>query len=171
MGREIRQVPANWEHPKDDKGRYVPINDEDYETVITEWIRDHNLWMIGKHPDQIEDSEAMAKYEYYAEWYGDAPGVEYYHPKWTDEERTHYQVYETVTEGTPVTPSFKTKAELINYLVEHGTYWDTKGYNREIAERFAEQERVPSMIMTGNKMFSGINCAAIISKEEEQSGA
>lgn len=22
MGREVRKVPADWQHPKDDKGRY-----------------------------------------------------------------------------------------------------------------------------------------------------
>ena len=25
MGREIRQVPANWEHPKDENGHYKPL--------------------------------------------------------------------------------------------------------------------------------------------------
>jgi len=25
MGREIRKVPSNWQHPKDTKGHYIPL--------------------------------------------------------------------------------------------------------------------------------------------------
>lgn len=25
MGRELRRVPANWKHPKDGNGRYIPM--------------------------------------------------------------------------------------------------------------------------------------------------
>jgi len=27
MGREIRHVPENWEHPKDENGNYIPIEE------------------------------------------------------------------------------------------------------------------------------------------------
>jgi hypothetical protein len=40
--------------------------------------------------------------------------------------REWWQVYETVSEGTPVTPPFATKEELIEYLVEHGDFWDQR---------------------------------------------
>lgn len=32
MGREVRRVPAEWQHPKDERGRYIPLFDgKDYE--------------------------------------------------------------------------------------------------------------------------------------------
>jgi hypothetical protein len=147
MGREIRRVPANWVHPKDERGRYQPMFDEDYEAAITEWIKNHELWMRREHPDQIKGHGT--EYSYYAEWNGNAPEVEYYRPKWTDEERTHYQVYETVSEGTPVTPVFATKEGLIEYLIEKGDFWAQEsgegGCSREAAEAFVKYEWAPSM--------------------------
>ena len=155
MGREIRRVPEGWEHPKDEDGRYRALYDEDYESVIEDWIENHNLWLEGDHPDQLDDSSATSNYKYFAEWDGNPPNVEYYRPKWKSEEMTHYQVYETVTEGTPVTPAFATKEELVDYLVEYGDNWSGKGYDREVAEAFVKIEWAPSMIMTGRKIYKG----------------
>ena len=27
MGREVRRVPADWQHPKDARGRFIPLFD------------------------------------------------------------------------------------------------------------------------------------------------
>jgi hypothetical protein len=40
MGREIRRVPPNWEHPKDADGNYKSMYDWEYETAAREWLRD-----------------------------------------------------------------------------------------------------------------------------------
>jgi hypothetical protein len=52
----------------------------------------------------------------------------YQHPKTMlscgREDATWYQLWETVSEGTPVTPPFATKEELVQYLVEHGDFHD-----------------------------------------------
>jgi len=165
MSREIRRVPAGWEHPKDKAGNYQPLYDEDYETVITEWINNHNLWLGGKHPDQIKCPERMKEYKYYAEWSDNPPMIEYYRPRWTDEERTHYQVYETVSEGTPLTPAFATKEELIDYLVEYGTFWNPVGYDRAVAEKFVNSGWVPSGMVANGKFYRGIGCAGYIPQE------
>lgn len=133
MGREIRRVPANWQHPKRTEFNYLkmrdeksfqPLHNKPYISAISEWIRDHLLWQRGEHPDQQGDDRS--EYQYYAQWGDGPPNVEYYRPEWKPEEMTRYQVYETVSEGTPVTPPFETQAELIEYLVEHGDYWDQK---------------------------------------------
>lgn len=132
MGRVIRRVPPNWEHPKEDRyGRidYRPMFDESYEDAIAEWIENHRLWEEGKHPHQ-EDAETRAKYRYYAEWAGNPPSVDSYRPKWVDGEATWYQVYETVSEGTPVTPPFATQDELIAYLATYGDEWDQRRTDR-----------------------------------------
>lgn len=138
MGREIRRVIPHWEHPKSEpsqtwrRGRYVteerykPMFDESYTDALNEWQKNHELWEKHEHPDQAEYPEETAKHRHYAEWNGNAPDVEYYRPDWKPEEATWYQVYETVSEGTPVTPPFATKEELIEYLVENGDFWDQR---------------------------------------------
>lgn len=101
MGREIRRVPANWEHPKTTntygEQQYQPLYDTDYETKMADWIENHQLWMRGQHPDQLDGSGR--EYKYYAEWNGNPPDVEYHHPKWADGEATWYQLY-----GLPARP-------------------------------------------------------------------
>lgn len=159
MGREIRRVPGDWEHPtytadnaphQDRIGDEIPLYDNDYESVAEEWLADLSLWTCGEHPSQ------PSKYARYF-WEYDAPPDEdsYRKRKWTAEEATHFQVYETVSEGTPVTPVFATKAEIIDYLVACGDEWDQScgsgGWSRENAERFVESEWAPSMMVTVSK--------------------
>lgn len=161
MGREIRRVPANWEHTRQDcphspwsggcdeakqhGGKcYRPMYDQDFESALDEWIEEYQQWKRGEHPDW---ADGKLKDTAFWEWWGDPPQSEYYHPKWDTAE--WYQVYETVSEGTPLTPPFATKAELVDYLVEHGDFWDQKrgsgGWPRENAEQFVEDEWAPSM--------------------------
>lgn len=142
MGREIRRVPPNWEHPKKEDGHYQPMYDNDFDTRLAEWLAGYELWKKGEHPDYDE------KFKYW-DWGGSPPDPEYYHPEW-EQEPTWYQMYETVSEGTPVTPTFATKEELVNYLVANGDFWDQQrghgGWVRENAERFVEAEWAPSGI-------------------------
>ena len=139
MGREIRRVPPHWEHPKKENGQYQPMYDNDFDTQLTEWLAGYELWKKGEHPDQGKDW--MEEGTKYWDWEGSPPDPEYYHPKW-EQEPTWYQVYETVSEGTPVSPAFATKEELVNYLVEHGDFWDQRrgdgGWDRANAEHFVE---------------------------------
>ena len=113
--------------------------------------------------------EETKKYKYFAEWGGDAPTYEYYRPNWKPEDMTWYQVYETVSEGTPVTPPFKTKEELIDYLVVDGDFWDQERrregnttincspWPREQAEEFVHSTGwAPSFVFAGGKLMSGV---------------
>ena len=131
MGREIRRVPPNWEHPKQSKYNpltrqeeesYHPQFDEAYLYAFDEWLKEHVLWEKGEHPDQQDKDTQLPRY--YAEWNGNPPDVDYYRPDWKPEEMTWWQVYETVSEGTPVTPPFETREELVEYLVANGDFWD-----------------------------------------------
>lgn len=45
---------------------------------------------------------------------------ENYMPDWADAERTHLQIYETTSEGTPLTPPMATAEELADYCVRNG---------------------------------------------------
>lgn len=130
MGREIRRVPANWEHPRvqhhwrNGKDAYQPMYNQPYIEALDEWLEQHRLWQAGQHPDQLSGDGTEPAY--YAQWNNNAPEVEYYRPAWKPEDMTWWQVYETVSAGTPVTPPFATQDELIDYLVENGDFWDQK---------------------------------------------
>ena len=42
MGREVRRVPANWKHPKDEKGHFVPLLGGSFKERATQW--DEEEW-------------------------------------------------------------------------------------------------------------------------------
>lgn len=50
MGREIRRVPPNWEHPKNDKG-YIPMYDQEFTAAAREWLDSAIAWDNGTHKD------------------------------------------------------------------------------------------------------------------------
>jgi len=147
MGREIRRVPANWEHPKDKNGNYQPLYDNDFNTAADKWDSGYELWKTGEAPEQLRNPR-LKELRYWGYW-GPPPKRDYYHPKWDNAD--WYQVYETVSEGTPVTPPFATKEELINYLVDNGDFWDQRrgdgGWDRRNAESFVTDEWTPSLIV------------------------
>lgn len=162
MGREIRMVPPNWEHPKTEckhspwrggcdeaklnGGKCAkPLYDKDFETASKVW----KDGLAAHNPQDHEGNE-------FWEWDGGPPDRAYYRPKWDESEATWFQMYETVSEGTPITPAFATKAELVDYLVAHGDYWNQHagegGWKRENAERFVEHEWAPSMIVVNGEI-------------------
>jgi len=178
MSREIRRVPPNWEHPKKETfdyrtgqtvERYQPMYDGSYTAAMDEWIDGYMLWKSGKHPSQLEYPEETAGINF-AEWWSSPPDHEYYHPEWTEEEATWYQVYETVSEGTPVTPPFETQDELIEYLVKNGDFWDQQRrkeggrfsmpcdpWTREQAEKFVKGDGFAfSMVIENGVIMDGI---------------
>ena len=159
MGREIRMVPPNWEHPKNEQGEYLPMYDRDYDTAAQEWLDG-----LAKWNGMPEEKKYSCKY--FWEYEGNPPNKEYYRPRFT-EPATWYQVYQTVSEGTPVTPPFATKEELVDYLVKNGDFWDQKrgygGHTKEQAEAFVEIGWVPSGFFNPqNGFISGIEGVTLL---------
>jgi len=156
MGREIRRVPGDWQHPRyttEDAprpqliGKYKALYDNDLESAAIEWMDNLALWQAGKHPDQCESCK------YYWQWAGGPPDEDSYRErKWTEEEATHYQMYETVSEGTPVTPVFAKLEHLRDHLAAHGTEWDNGPWPIDAAQRFIENQWAPSMIVVGGQV-------------------
>ena len=137
MGREVRRVPPNWQHPTGDNGEYLSLL-EDYEEHRDEWLagfeahsssenggKDYWHWEFGGMPPDPDD------YVHYG-------GVE---PTW-------FQVYETLSEGSPVSPPFETEEELINHLAEHGDDTDLKGWGKEAATKFVKNRWAPSFVLS-----------------------
>ncbi len=133
MGREVRRVPVNWKHPKaKGSNTYQPMYDQDFETASNEWKAQFKSWEDGTHEDFAEYG---GKYEFW-EWDGDPPNSEYYRPKWSDEERTHIQMYETTSEGTPISPVMETPEELAKWLYDNNApafAYDTASYEEWLA--------------------------------------
>lgn len=178
MGREIRRVPANWEHPKEMKYNpfrrtesevYQPMYDRPFALSMREWIAGWEAWERGERPSYcFDESRDMPYWEYE----GAPPDPKYYRPDWKPEEMVWYQVYETVSEGTPVTPAFATKEELVEYLVANGDFWDQKRraeggsimpcdpWTREEAESFCSVGHAFSIVVRGSKMMTGVQALA-----------
>jgi hypothetical protein len=113
-------------------GEYRPLFDEPFDdAALQEWLREYERWKAGTHPDQDESNRDVA----FSEWNGGPPDPRYYRPEWRDEDATWYQVYETVTEGTPISPPFSTQEELIEWLCTHQGFSGFGLQRREAAER------------------------------------
>ena len=125
MGREIRRVPKGWEHPKNDRGHYQPLYDHDYKTAAEDWLTGLDHWQAGKNDNRGKFGD------YWWEYAGNPPDEEYCRDTWTKVETTHYQIYETVSEGTPISPIFETLDELTEWLIK-------QGYSEEAAKGFAK---------------------------------
>lgn len=161
MGREIRRVPPNWKHPIAEyckhrptctKTCYKPMYEKSYDEACKEWIDEFQKWQNGERPDYYVEGENS---KYFWDFHGMPPEQEYYNTFYKKEDATWYQVYQTVSEGTPVTPPFETQQELIDYLVEHGTFWNEK-LTREQAEKFVlEDGHLMSMTYQDGKIYNG----------------
>lgn len=157
MGREVRRVIPNWEHPKRERydirthayvSSYQPLYDCAFAPKMREWIADWESWERGERPDYCSAESTTLPYW---EWAGGPPDPEYHRPDWKPEDMTWWQVYETVSEGTPVTPPFATPEELIEYLAANGDFWDQKRgdgpWSRANAEQFVKRGWAPSGAM------------------------
>lgn len=119
MGREIRRVTPDWEHPKTKEGGYQPVFDEPFEIAASNWIANCFAWEKGEHLDLINNPELKEKYPYYWQYCSNPPDEEFYRPEFKSEP-TAYQIYENVTEGTPISPVFETEEEMFNWLIKEG---------------------------------------------------
>lgn len=176
MGREIRRVPPNWESPvtKDAYGRdrIQPMYCQTFDEVAADWLETFDRMRAGN----LTDFERECYPHGVLEWANDeTPPDPKYYRSWSDDEATWYQVWETVSEGTPVSPAFETQDELIEYLAKHGDFWDQKrchepdwerlwggkpgvsGWGRQRAERFVMGPGwAPSFVVQGGKVMSGV---------------
>jgi hypothetical protein len=181
MGREIRRVPADWEHPRDSVERFMPMRDEPWEDAVKAWDEGHALWERGEHKDQqpggLADGEPPCGFD---EWHGERPAPEDYRPAYTSEP-THYQAYETVSEGTPVSPVFATLAELADWMCQpidrsseynRGADWQCmQGKTREVAESFTRAGHAFSGVMIGGQMMGGVDAGPLLDAEAKKKAA
>lgn len=105
MGREVRRVPADWQHPKDERGHYKPL----YSGI--RYKRDADEFMETANSKGLQVA---------VEDFGGAPNANDYMPAWPEEQCSHFMMYEDVSEGTPISPAFATPEELARWLADTG---------------------------------------------------
>ena len=170
MGREIRNVPINWEHPKKkdrytDKEIFRPMYQRDFRQDYFDWEKEINQWYIeqeafekGKifsYGDKVYSKEKGNTYE---DWAGApwAPPNPYdYMP-----EGPWFQLYENVSEGTPISPPFSTKEALVEWLTNNPDYWGNQ-WTKEQAEGILKCEYTPSMVMTNGRLYNSQEAAEL----------
>jgi hypothetical protein len=142
MGREVRRVPADWQHPKDEHGRYKPLFEGDrYET----------------RRKDFEEKLAAEGMQAAIDWCGNPPNKEDYMPAWTEAEKTHLMMYEDTSEGTPISPAFKTPEELARWLADNeaSSFGDmTASYEAWL--NVARGGWAPSMVIDNGVVLSGV---------------
>lgn len=116
MGREVRRVPEGWSHPRANTGHYIPLHDHFGES-FSRWSRDHDLFLQGKNDDGEPLPPDVGSEE---DWHGSAPDRRQYMPDWPEAYRTHFQMYETCSEGTPISPVMETPEALARWLADTG---------------------------------------------------
>ena len=159
MGREIRMAPENWAHPQKMYGSgmgYQPMFDRTFADAAKEWRDEYAKWEAGDRGSHFVAADYPVDFQYW-EWENRPPLREDYRP-WADDDATWFQVWETVSEGTPVTPPFATTEELVEHLVTVGDDWDVKrgngGWLRANAESFVRAGFAMSGVIVGGTMFA-----------------
>lgn len=159
MGREVRRVPSDWQHPKEynpnrGSSEFKPLYERDWASAAAEWDCDRAKWEAGERPDYASD---YARDYPFDQWEGRRPFSEDYMPNWPAEQRTHFMMYEDTTEGTPISPAFATPEELARWLVDNNASafgGMTADYDHWL--RVARGGWAPSMIITGGVVESGV---------------
>lgn len=147
MGREVRKVPPNWEHPKNFAGRYKPLFLGPYSDDRDEFLKDI----------------AEKGYEEAMEWHGSAPSIDEYMPEWPEDEATHLMMYENTSEGTPISPAFETPEELARWLADNGASafaGETATYGQWLA-MIGDGFAVSAMYSAETGLISGVAAAAM----------
>ena len=136
MSREIRSVALDWEHPVDrDNPRYYGGE--------TRYISLHSREDLRRH---LDDPECMAE--------GIDPAD--YMPELAEGTPYGWQMYETVSEGTPVSPAFATRDELAAWLSSPAA--GREQVSPQAAKAFAAEGWAPSFVSPAgsSELISGV---------------
>lgn len=124
MSIATRRVPPGWVHPRADGAQYIPLRDgTKFTRKARQWDEEAAKWQMGlrRDPDCSEWEPIEAKYRgmTYAEFNGECPDPTEYTPQWSSSECTHWQMYEELTEGTPISPVCASAEDLARWMADH----------------------------------------------------
>lgn len=122
MSRQVRMVPKDWQHPVDKNDKYIPLFDMNYDEYHRDYQEEKNKWdegFIKDYPDGWKPKTTGAlQCSSFEEWHGQEEPPERFMPKFDPNEAIHYMMYETTSEGTPMSPAFATPEELAKWLAD-----------------------------------------------------
>jgi hypothetical protein len=124
---------------------------DDGETEIRIDVRDedhlHELLLAEKETEKPDPSDYM--------------------PVWdVPEHKLGWCLYETVSEGTPVTPSFATAEELIDHLATVGQDWDQQPMRRSAAAHLVRSgQSLGSMVAVGGVLYKSDEDADVLAEK------
>jgi hypothetical protein len=115
----------DWQHPRDAHGEHIPLlSGAEYEKHVRRWDEEAAKWQDGLEHDLGTDEwrpiDPDLRTMTYAEYAGDRPNLKNYMPSWADTECPGYQMYEEVSDGTPLSPVCRSPEELARWLTDHG---------------------------------------------------
>ncbi len=155
MGREVRMVPAYWEHPKNARGNHKPLHDgwAKRKEELAQWERGFVSDYRGGWKKRYGHDLTMSAEDYF----GKSDPADFM-PEWTPEQCTHLQMYETCSEGTPISPVMATPEDLARWLADNGAsaFGEmTASYEGWLST--CKRGHAPSMMFAvGGPMVSGV---------------
>ncbi len=162
MGREVRRVPKDWEHIGG------ALYGGSYAAEALRWDIEAEQWergFVSNYDGTWEPKEDRTCT--FEQWNGRRPVASDYMPDWPASERTHYQMYETCSEGTPISPVMETPEELARWLADNdaSAFGNmTATYEQWLATCL--RGSAPSAMVTGTAMESGVAALAGLEKEK-----
>ena len=178
MSREVRMVPANWQHPTEWRKEYrsggpelyfKPLHKGPYSERVREWDEGAAQWGAGfvknyvsgrYHPKSPDQDYSYAAYA------GERPVKEAYMPEFEPGTATHYVMYEDTSEGTPISPAFATPEALARWLADNGA--SSFGGSTATYEQWlpiCKGKRAPSMVIYAKGLRSGVEAMADFSQK------
>ena len=119
MSREVRRVPMDWKHPE---GRSLLSGD--YQSAADDWFAGLSKWREGLREDWgakgswKEHGEPKTVWAW-VEWSGCQPRLEDYMPEFPEGSCVGWQMYETCSEGSPISPVMSTPEQLADWLYQN----------------------------------------------------
>lgn len=190
MGLEVREVPVDYRHPTwkelREQGYAIPDSldiamkydpnrihqlasrfDHTWEEAFAEWEESRPTpdnfkpWIAESYPAQsFEHAMVM--------WMEDHPRDPImYRPEWPEDAEMGIQIWETVSEGSPCSPVFKTDEDMVQWLMSddrpkpYDPYWLPPNYSEQNARAFVTDRWVPSLVISGGQVYRGIESAGV----------
>jgi hypothetical protein len=141
MGREVRMVPKDWEHPIDNDGLLIPL--------LADYQRDARDFLAKAIAEGLEEA---------VDYFGCTPDKSHYMPELAEGEVGYYCMYENTSEGTPISPSFATPEELARWLADNNASafgGSTASYEGWL--RVAKGACAPSCVVIDGQFVNGVD--------------
>ena len=127
MSCEVRMIKPGWRHPEHYNeyrrcSEYRGLMTE-YTRCLARWEEGYAKWQEGLQEDWMNSTDDVNAWkpleDENQEWTSEKPDPNDYMPEWTPGEATLYVMYETTSEGTPISPGFVTLEELASWLAKN----------------------------------------------------